>query len=129
MPILLLFIVSAQTHIFPEIRIDAVRFLDLLLDAVPESVACGWNESGPGHGKRALEGYLGILSVGTKFGGEEGLLSRVGDILSRFTVSPPRLGTAQATSTASVVLSPQVAAFVQSFPPLCSISGLISQSW
>ncbi|KAF8560426.1 hypothetical protein OG21DRAFT_1492793 [Imleria badia] len=86
-PLLLLFATSAQTHIFPEIRIDAVRFLDLLLDAVPESVVCGWNESGLGHGKRVLEGYLGILSAGTKFGGAE--------------------GTAQATSTASVVLSSQ----------------------
>ncbi|KAF8140186.1 hypothetical protein EV363DRAFT_1393099 [Boletus edulis] len=76
-----------KTHIFPEIRIDAVRFLNLLLDAVPESVVCGWDESGLGHGMRILEGYLGILSAGTKFGGAE--------------------GSAQATSTASVVLSPQ----------------------
>ncbi|KAI9572897.1 Rix1 complex component [Boletus coccyginus] len=86
-PSLLLFTVSAQTHIFPEIRVDAVRFLDLLLDAVPESVVCGWNESGLGHGKRVLESYLGILSARTGSGGAE--------------------GTIQATSTTSVVLSPQ----------------------
>ncbi|KIJ68364.1 hypothetical protein HYDPIDRAFT_36848 [Hydnomerulius pinastri MD-312] len=86
-PLLLLFTTSAQTHIFPEIRIDAVRFLDLFLDIVPESVVVGWNEANSGHGKRVLEGYLGILSAGTKFGGAE--------------------GKAQATSTASVVLSPQ----------------------
>lgn len=73
MPLLLLFATSAQTHILPEIRIDAVRFLDLLLDTIPECVVCGWNESGLGHGKRVLEGYLGILSAGTKFGGAEGL--------------------------------------------------------
>lgn len=117
MPLLLLFTASAQTHIFPEIRIDAVRFLDLLLEVVPESIVCGWNESGPGHGKRVLEGYLGILSAGTKFGGAEGLSMWNDNSLIRLIVSCPRSGTAQATSTASVVLSPQVAAFCQSFDP------------
>ena len=113
-PLLLLFTASAQTHIFPEIRIDAVRFLDLLLDAVPESVVCGWNESSLGHGKRALEGYLGILSAGTKFDGAEGLLKRIDNIHVCLIMScPPCPGPAQAISTASVVLSPQVAAFVQ----------------
>ncbi|KAF9229363.1 hypothetical protein BS17DRAFT_688726 [Gyrodon lividus] len=86
-PLLLLFTTSAQTHIFPEIRIDAVRFMDIFLGIVPETVVDGWNEPRSGHGKRALEGYLGILSAGTKLGGAE--------------------GAAQATSTASVVLSPQ----------------------
>ncbi|KAG6381242.1 hypothetical protein JVT61DRAFT_5646 [Boletus reticuloceps] len=62
-------------------------FWTFLLTAVPESVVCGWDESGLGHGMRILEGYLGILSAGTKFGGAE--------------------GSAQATSTASVILSPQ----------------------
>ncbi|KAH0838365.1 hypothetical protein J3R83DRAFT_6645 [Lanmaoa asiatica] len=85
-PLLLLFAASAQTHIFPEIRIDAVRFLDLLLDAVPESVVCGWNESGHGHGKRALEGYLGILSAGIKFGGAEGPSARIAIIPIRLIV-------------------------------------------
>lgn len=114
-PSLLLFAVSAQTHIFPEIRIDAVRFLDLLLDAVPESVVCGWNESGLGHGKRVLESYLGILSAGTNFGGAEGLSTRIDNILIRLIVSYHCPGTIQATSTTSVVLSSQVAAFIQSF--------------
>ncbi|KIJ21676.1 hypothetical protein PAXINDRAFT_5824 [Paxillus involutus ATCC 200175] len=112
-PLLLLFTTSAQTHIFPEIRIDAVRFLDLFLGIVPETVVDGWDESRPGHGKRALEGYLGILSAGTKLGGAE--------------------GTAQATSTASVVLSPQsklvVLRSLSSFlghaiDPQCLASGL-----
>lgn len=114
-PLLLLFASSAQTHIFPEIRIDAVRFLDLLLDAAPESVVCGWNESGHGHGKRVLEGYLGILSAGTKFGGAEGSSMRIDPIFSRLMASRPRPGAAQATSTTSVVLSPQVATIVQPF--------------
>ncbi|KAH7931044.1 hypothetical protein BV22DRAFT_1124442 [Leucogyrophana mollusca] len=86
-PLLLLFTTSAQTHIFPEIRIDAVRFLDIFLELAPDVVVTGWTEGNTGHGKRVLEGYLGILSAGTKFGGAE--------------------GAAQATSTASVVLSPQ----------------------
>jgi hypothetical protein len=114
-PLLLLFAASAQTHIFPEIRIDAIRFLDLLLDAVPESVVCGWNESGLGHGKRVLEGYLGILSAGIKFGGGEGLSTRIDNIFIRLIAPCSRSGTAQATSTTSVVLSPQVPAFVQCF--------------
>ncbi|OJA10838.1 hypothetical protein AZE42_00252 [Rhizopogon vesiculosus] len=86
-PLLILFATSAQTNIFPEIRIDAVRFLDLFLQLVPETVVSGWMEENSGHGRRVLEGYLGILSAGTKYGGTE--------------------GAAQATSTASVVLSAQ----------------------
>ncbi|EIW64399.1 uncharacterized protein TRAVEDRAFT_68214 [Trametes versicolor FP-101664 SS1] len=88
-PVLLLFTTSAQTHIFPEIRIDAVRFLDIFLEYIPEVVTEGWTQQGgTSHGRRALEGYLGILNAGTTFG--EG-----GDS-----------GPARATSTASVVLSP-----------------------
>ncbi|KAI0330555.1 hypothetical protein GY45DRAFT_736395 [Cubamyces sp. BRFM 1775] len=88
-PVLLLFTTSAQTHIFPEIRIDAVRFLDVFLEYIPDVVTEGWTLSGSGsHGRRVLEGYLGILNAGTTFG--EG-----GDT-----------GPVQATSTASVVLSP-----------------------
>ncbi|KAH9898031.1 hypothetical protein C8Q73DRAFT_640798 [Cubamyces lactineus] len=86
--VLLLFATSAQTHIFPEIRIDAVRFLDVFLEYIPDVVTEGWTLSGSGsHGRRVLEGYLGILNAGTTFG--EG-----GDT-----------GPVQATSTASVVLS------------------------
>ncbi|KZV72568.1 hypothetical protein PENSPDRAFT_649670 [Peniophora sp. CONT] len=77
-PSLLLFTASAQTHIFPAVALDAVRLLDLLLDILPEAVAT----------QRVLEGYLSLLSAGTAFGADE-------------------LGEAKATSTASVVLSPQ----------------------
>ncbi|TBU34542.1 hypothetical protein BD311DRAFT_746356 [Dichomitus squalens] len=88
-PVLLLFTTSAQTHIFPEIRIDAVRFLDIYLEYIPEIVTEGWMQPGSGsHGRRVMEGYLGILNAGTTFG--EG-----GDV-----------GPVLATSTASVVLSP-----------------------
>ncbi|KAI0306660.1 hypothetical protein B0F90DRAFT_1623288 [Multifurca ochricompacta] len=65
---LLLFTASAQTHIFPEIQIDAVRFLDLYLEIFPDAVVCGWRDGTSGHGKRILEGYLSILGAGTKMG-------------------------------------------------------------
>ncbi|KAF5375094.1 hypothetical protein D9758_000204 [Tetrapyrgos nigripes] len=83
-PLLLLFTTSAQTHIFPEIRIDAVRLLNVLLEFIPETIVEGW-DSGNGHGTRVLEGYLGILNAGTLTGDAEG---------------PPA-----ATSTATVMLS------------------------
>ena len=73
-PVLLLFTTSAQTHIFPEIRIDAVRFLDVYLEYVPEVVTEGWMLSGAGnHGRRVMEGYLGILNAGTTFGEDGGM--------------------------------------------------------
>jgi pre-rRNA-processing protein IPI1 len=65
---ILLFVTSAQTHIFPEIRVDAVRFLDVFLDRIPEIVVTGWSDAASAHGARVLDGYLGLLSVGTKFG-------------------------------------------------------------
>lgn len=86
-PLLLLFTTSAQTHIFPEIRIDAVRFLDLFIQVLPEAVVTGWDADGSGPGRRVLDGYLGLLNAGTKFGAS-------GD-------------DASATSTSSVVLSSQ----------------------
>ncbi|KAF7320428.1 Ipi1-N domain-containing protein [Mycena kentingensis (nom. inval.)] len=81
---LLLFTTSAQTHIFPEIRVDAIRFLNVYLDHIPLATIAGWDrESATGH--QVLEGYLGILSAGTTFGDAEGPM--------------------KATSTASVVLT------------------------
>jgi pre-rRNA-processing protein IPI1 len=69
--LLLLFATSAQTHIFPEIRIDAVRFLDIFLECIPEAVIAGWCEN-QGHGSRVLSGYLGILNAGLKYGETDG---------------------------------------------------------
>ncbi|KAF5355996.1 hypothetical protein D9756_003829 [Leucocoprinus leucothites] len=83
---LVLFTASAQTHIFPELRIDAVRFLVLFLEYIPEPLVEGWASAGSSHGKRILEGYLGNLNAGTKYGGSE--------------------GPAMATSTSGVILSP-----------------------
>jgi hypothetical protein len=60
-PLLVLFASSAQTHIFPEIRIDGARFVDLLLQHIPHSTVFGWdNQTG---GNRILPGYLGILNA------------------------------------------------------------------
>ncbi|TFK77025.1 hypothetical protein BDN72DRAFT_753619 [Pluteus cervinus] len=86
-PTLLLFTTSAQTHIFPEIRIDAIRFLDILLEAIPQPVAEGWT-NGSTHGGRVLLGYLGILNAGVVF--DQGAA-----------------GPLKMTSTTSLVLSPK----------------------
>nr|GAT43229.1 predicted protein [Mycena chlorophos] len=81
---LLLFTTSAQTHIFPEIRVDAVRLLNIYLEYIPAAIVAGWDrESATGH--QVLQGYLGILNAGTSFGDAEGPM--------------------KATSTASVVLT------------------------
>ena len=63
---LLLFVTSAQTNIFPAIRIDAVRILDMLLDITPDLVVQNWTES-ESTGSRVLEGFLGLLSVGSNY--------------------------------------------------------------
>lgn len=92
---LLLFTTSGQTHIFPEIRIDAVRFLDLYLETFPDLVVCGWRDGKNGHGRRVLDGYLSILNVSTKLG-EEGDAS--------FTPPPSTAGVALSTASKLVVL-------------------------
>lgn len=65
---ILLFTTSAQTHIFPEIRLDAIRFLNVFLERIPHIVVTGWSDATAAHGARVLDGYLGLLSAGTKFG-------------------------------------------------------------
>lgn len=69
-PTLLLFLTSAQTHIFPEIRIDGVRQLDVLMRALPDVVTSGWanktensTSSASGDGRRVLAGYLALLNA------------------------------------------------------------------
>ena len=69
---LLLFTSSAQTDIFPEIRIDAVRFLDIYLEYFPDLLVDGWKDGGHTHGGRILEGYLGLLNTSLMFGDPEG---------------------------------------------------------
>lgn len=50
----------------------AIRFLNLLLEHIPATIVSGWNEGNAGHGSRVLEGYLGLLNAGTKFGETDG---------------------------------------------------------
>jgi pre-rRNA-processing protein IPI1 len=107
-PIILLFATSAQTHIFPEIRLDAVRFIDLFLDFMPQIVVQGWEEPGNTNGKRVLDGYLGFLSAGSKFGEAGGRSFPIIFIASVTYISLTDTETVQPTSTASVVLSPSV---------------------
>ena len=73
--LLLLYTTSAQTHIFPEIRVDAIRFLDLCLEVIPEVVVEGWSSEPTGHGRRIVEGYLGVLNAGTAYNDSGGMLS------------------------------------------------------
>lgn len=97
-PLLLLFATSAQTHIFPEIRIDAIRFLNLFLEYIPDATVSGWDEENEGHGSRIMKGYLGILNAGTRFGDNDGTkfyicrledpYSPVGQVLSQLHPPP-----------------------------------------
>ncbi|KAK2461854.1 hypothetical protein APHAL10511_006317 [Amanita phalloides] len=84
--LLLLYMTAAQTHIFPEIRIDAIRVLNILLECIPDIVTAGFCQVNGGHGSRVLDGYLGILAAGRRDNESKGRV--------------------QATSTASIVLSP-----------------------
>ena len=60
-----------MTHIFPEIRIDAVRVLDLLLELFPRQVSGSVlsdqaDGGGQNHGRKLLDGYLNLLSVNSR---------------------------------------------------------------
>lgn len=80
---LLLFVTSAQTNIFPAIRIDAVRVLDLLLDLTPDLVVQNWTEP-DNTGSRVLEGYLGLLSAGSNYWkGSKGTVALLSSLFSR----------------------------------------------
>jgi pre-rRNA-processing protein IPI1 len=83
--ILLLFTSSALSHIFPEIRVDAIRFVDLMLEISPRLVVSGWIDDsssvdaegraetsvsgGSRHGQQVLRGYLGLFELKGKSGG------------------------------------------------------------
>jgi pre-rRNA-processing protein IPI1 len=69
---LLLFTSAAQTHVFPEIQIDGLRFLDILLKHTPKIVMASWIEGNSSQGMRILDGYLGILNVANKMRGSQG---------------------------------------------------------
>ncbi|KAF8323059.1 hypothetical protein DL93DRAFT_618999 [Clavulina sp. PMI_390] len=78
-PLLMLFTTSALSHIFPEIRVDGVRFVDILLQVVPNVVVGDWATSEADvtasnqaetsargaipNGRRILNGYLALLDI------------------------------------------------------------------
>jgi len=75
---LLLFTASALSHIFPEIRIDASKVLDLLIDYFPTDVVEGWNIdsvtfASKGCGPRILQSLLALLHASPRDGIEQGL--------------------------------------------------------
>ena len=47
--------------------------MNIFLDHIPDAVVMGW-KGNSGHASRILEGYLGILNAGTKFGETDGSL-------------------------------------------------------
>ncbi|TIA82131.1 hypothetical protein E3P89_01275 [Wallemia ichthyophaga] len=67
--ILLLFTASGLSHIFPEVRLDSIKFLDILIDFIPQFVINGWavassstNPTSIG-GRQIIECYLALLSA------------------------------------------------------------------
>ncbi|UZJ51108.1 hypothetical protein CBS101457_000428 [Exobasidium rhododendri] len=75
---LLLYTTSALSHIYPDIRLDAVRILDLLYIALGPQVTIGWQhsmhkssdssqpssgEANQEHGERVLRCYLSLLGL------------------------------------------------------------------
>jgi pre-rRNA-processing protein IPI1 len=81
-----------------------MRFLIIFLDFIPLPLVQGWNSSGSSIGKRILEGYLGNLSAGIKYGDGEG--EHISELLGAYS----SFGTAPSAATASsgVILSPAV---------------------
>ena len=68
METLIFFTVSALSNIFLEIRLDAIKVLDLLLQHFPEGVVQGWNvatysEGEESLGSRVMNGLLSFLGV------------------------------------------------------------------
>jgi pre-rRNA-processing protein IPI1 len=104
-PILLLFATSAQTHIFPEIRLDAIRFLDIFLEHIPHAVVDGWDGDSSDHGARILEGYLGFLSAAPKE--TDGMIPFM-NVRTILTKTRPKIESTREMRSGSVVLSPAV---------------------
>jgi pre-rRNA-processing protein IPI1 len=75
------------------------------MEVIPQVVIEGWVEGSIGHGRRVLEGYLGVLNAGTAFNENDGMwaFTAINEFLDIFLG-----GAVKATSTASVMLSPSV---------------------
>jgi pre-rRNA-processing protein IPI1 len=48
--------------------------LDIFLEHIPHAVVEGWDGDSSGHAARILEGYLGFLNAGPKFGDTDGTI-------------------------------------------------------
>ncbi|CED83304.1 Uncharacterized conserved protein [Phaffia rhodozyma] len=68
LPVIFLHFSSALSHIFPEVRIDAVKSFRVLLEHYPSLCVEGWVQN-RGTGGRAGEGLMGVLGLG---GGNNG---------------------------------------------------------
>ncbi|EJT99870.1 hypothetical protein DACRYDRAFT_23434 [Dacryopinax primogenitus] len=67
-PLLLLHVLSNTTHIFPDIRIDSIRFLHLLLNKAPVSVIQELNQTSSTG--RVLDAFRAILQIKRQNSGE-----------------------------------------------------------
>ncbi|KZO96031.1 hypothetical protein CALVIDRAFT_146689 [Calocera viscosa TUFC12733] len=84
-PLLLLHVLSNMAHIFPEVRIDAIRVLRILLDRVPSAVIldCSRTQSTG----RILDAFRSILQIKHRGAGEHVVGSTSSVILSPPTKS------------------------------------------
>lgn len=74
-PLIVLHVGSAMSHIFPDVRIDAVKAIDMCLDVFGEAITAGWEgfqapsgiADGPDceQGARILRCFLTLLGVST----------------------------------------------------------------
>ena len=63
-PLLLFFTTSALSHIFVEVRVDALRVLDILLESCADPVVAGWLAgAADAHGTRVVECFYAMLHV------------------------------------------------------------------
>jgi pre-rRNA-processing protein IPI1 len=62
LPTLLLYTTSGMSHIYPDVRLDALRTLDVLLAAAPRAVAHGWDAHDTG-AARVMAGYRDLLGL------------------------------------------------------------------
>ena len=93
--ILLLFTASGLSHIFPEVRLDSIKFLDILMDFIPESVCQGWaGHSNSSHltsmgGKQIIDCYTALLNAKGDDKGPAGGSTITTTANAMFTLSMP----------------------------------------
>ncbi|SCV70817.1 BQ2448_3579 [Microbotryum intermedium] len=116
---LILFNISSLSSLDQDIKVDALKVLDILLEKIPDEIVRGWDAHAHGHDRsssQAAEGSLEDKGVGSKV---------VEALLGVLRVRNPGLAAAQGsfTSAASSDLSPAVSC---SCTLLLDLSGLAS---